>query len=396
MPAKNPSRTARLVFVRDPRLLGEMAWAAELGRFGMAEQTIRPAVFAIAGAEDDVDAPGARLDAYASPEEEQKIVSWLQQVEKERQQVKKDLGDLQKTSETPVAVSFREPIDRLCWPRPLGSEAAGLSRLSDCQVLRALLAGACVLRNQQEPNADDYDTVYALLTGKLARPADERADALVVDMVGRTNEYLQMLHCEANALSARSDSASYRPRRVTRKILVDLGDTRSQAVRQLVRFLLKQTKNFQSFRKLGLLADWPQESDWQAIQRDIADKKPKEVNRLPGFRKLLAALQYWTEKQVRSRFHRQYKDGTIDGEKKGTGPWIYTVPETLVPGRSAFHNLPKPAVIRAALAAGANVPEPNTACPACPPLAQPAGQAQVQGQPSLTSETSPVAQISTK
>ena len=345
-----PLKTPRLLFVRDARLLGEIAWAAELSRFSRAgEVTIPPTVFALAGAEDDVDAPGARLDLYASPEEEQKIVTWLQQV-------KKDRGEQHDMSGTPKVVRFLDPLKKFFWPTPQGSEAGGLSRLRDCQVLQALLAGACVLRNHDsdtslEVTDDDYETGYRLLTSKLARPADEPADPLVVDMVGRTNEYLRMLHCEAKAPTARSDDASYQPRQVTRKVLTDLGSIHSQAVRQLVRFLLKQTKGFQSFRKLGLLPGWPQESDWQAIQRDAANKKPKEINRLPGVQKLLAALKPWTEKQVRTRFHRQYKDGTIDGDKKGSGPWIYAVPETLIPGRSAFHNLSKPAVISAELAA---------------------------------------------
>ena len=226
-------------------------------------------------------------------------------------------------------------------------------------------------------NADDFEFIYPLLTRNLVSPADEPIDPLAVAMVARANAYLQMLHSKTSSLIVEME-AVYRPRQVTRNDLVDLGNPQSRMVRQLVMFLLRAEKGFQQFCRLGVLRSWPQEQDWKVIQSDVANKRPKEVNHLPGFRKLLAVLKPWTYKMVLTHFHRQQRDGRIEGHQTSVNaPWVYTVPETLAPGRSAFHNLPAPAAIVAALAAGATLDDTTVVCPDCPPLAQPAGQTEV-------------------
>lgn len=379
----------KLFFIRTAQLLNEMAWAAGLCRVGAADKTmIRPVVFAITGANDDGDAPGARLDLYASPAAEQKIISWLQQV-------KKDETVRLPMLHTAVEVNFPEAIDKLCWPTPPGSDAAGIFRLRDCQVFRALLAGACVLRHLDcgrpptavtilTVSADDYETVHTLLQSRLVRPADELYDPLAAAMVARANEYLKMRHDQGQSRKpgrADGDSSSYHPRKLTRNDLCDLGEPNSQANRHLITFLLKdEKKGFSRFRELGLVRQLSKEEGWPG---------PNTV------KKLAPLLRSWSYKQVRTHFGRLLKGGLIEGTKEQNGPWVYNLPEDLGAGRSAFCRLPTPTTLRAELVTTDHVPESKVGCPACPSPAQPGGQPEVQQEPTVTSQNGVITTIST-
>jgi hypothetical protein len=419
-PVENSPKIPRLVFVRDDRLLGRIGWATELGQAGAAKKgVIRPAVFAIANSQDTDDAPGARLDLYASPKEEQAILAWRQRTkEEERVAQPEEVPPSPVRSGVPnadapfIRVTFPKSIEELRWPKSPRSDAPGLHRLRDCQVLWALVAGDCVLRAQHsgatpaaalEATADDYEAVYTLLTSAVARPADEPLDLLAAALVARANVYLKMLHQKTELQLARQEEGNGgvdRRRQITRHDLVDLGKPRSKANRELIKFLLGRPDGYAMFCKLGLIRN-VSEADWQKAKAQLeaqkrwpAPKQGKAETPVPEpVASLTSSLRSWSYKQIRTHFDRLVRDEFITAERPlRNGPWKYTLPEQLT-SRSAFHNLPSPATIRTALAAGSNTSAPPTACPTCPRSAQPAGQTEVEQKQPITSPEGSIAPI---
>ncbi|MFQ5734742.1 MAG: hypothetical protein ACE5KM_22640 [Planctomycetaceae bacterium] len=77
----------------------------------------------------------------------------------------------------------------------------GPTKLRVCKLLVALLAGACLTGNAEQPSESvglptcgqqEYELVCRLLQSPLLCTADEPVTQLAVDMVGRTNVFLEL------------------------------------------------------------------------------------------------------------------------------------------------------------------------------------------------------------
>jgi hypothetical protein len=223
------------------------------------------------------------------------------------------------------------------------SNGPGRPGLREVQILRGLVAGACVLRSASEDEAadstwtvrpEDYESVRQLLQCPILTPADVPSDPLAADMVNRANVYLaaksgQFLRHGRPSAPDYDDVCGQngRPARelITRRELTDLGNVRSGAVRRLVEYLRRERNGYEWYYRLGLVSRPPELRAWARIPVD----------------RLLGLLRSWSFKQVRNHFDRLRRDGLITAERAHrNSPWRYELPEELTDVSSPFGDLP--------------------------------------------------------
>ena len=221
----------------------------------------------------------------------------------------------------------------------------GPTKLRDCQLLAALMFGASLLRGAPHPDEpesasavgrNDYELVRRLLQSPLLCAADEPVTQLAVDMVGRTNVFLE-LKChpewiEGNPLRGNDGDPTWRIRGgrtrqelTTRNEVADLGNIHSRLVQEIVNLLQSVPDGSAMFRRMGLVRQPPNERDFK--KSDL--------------RTLARMLRSWSFKQVRTHFDAMRKASLISGERdSANAPWRYRLPEQLSLSSSPFRSLP--------------------------------------------------------
>jgi len=221
----------------------------------------------------------------------------------------------------------------------------GPRKLHDCQLLAALLSGACLTGNAQpspEPidsptcGQREYERVRRLLQSPLVNTAEEPVDQLAADMINRANIFLELKDngefIYAHPSLCGYDDPIHRPRRsrthqelVTRREIADLGNVRCRLIQQVVDFLQGAQDGYNMFRRMGLVRRPPSEQDFKRSETQT----------------LTTMLRPWSQKQTRSHLDALRKAGLIDGEREsGNAPWQYRLPEALSTTLSPFRSLP--------------------------------------------------------
>ena len=114
---------------------------------------------------------------------------------------------------------------------------------------------------------------------------------------------------------------------ITRREVVDLGNTTSRTVRQLIEYLQQSAEGYEQFLQLGLIRHSSQQRQWT---RQSAGS-------------LSAQLESWTAKQVRTCFDRLRKLELLTAERAPVnGPYRYVLPESLSVAANRFSVLPPP------------------------------------------------------
>lgn len=324
----------RLVVVHSLRLFNTVAWTVQTHG---SETSARPTIFSriVPTSADDVPTP--LLVLRNTPYELASIIRWLM------------AGSPQQAvlpSGSPAnGINFDPTLDPVTMPNHLPN-GRGPARLRDCQLLAALMHGACLTGNAaNSPGPTDvvtcgpheYERVRRLLQSPLVNTSDEPVDQLAVEMVNRTNAFLE-LKCDPEfyyahpTLCGRGDtvyrqSGSHTHQElVSRREITDLGNVHSQLVKQAVDWLRRRPDGYNRFRRMGLVRQPP-------IESAFMKSEPQRLTMM---------LRSWSPKQVRTQFDALRKSGLITGERKaGNGSWEYRIPEELNAVSSPFDNLPK-------------------------------------------------------
>ena len=334
---KLPGRLAevRIVLVHTPRLHIPTAWLIQLMDAGDAEGGPCPAMLSRFVPDDLDEEPGATVVLRGTAQETAAIGRWL------ATQGNADHG--RRLPPGPISVDFPTWLSSVLSPNPR-SNGRGRRRLRDLQILRGLLAGACVLRSARDGDEavatgtvsrDDYESVRRLLQSPILLPADAACDPLATDMVNRANVYLAARSGEARRCGSpllgrgydEVDHESGQPGKelVTRREVADLGNVRSGMVRRLVEYLHQGADGYQWYCRMGLVRRPPDRNAWSTAT--------------PA--SLAANLRPWSLKQVRTHFDRLRREGLITAEREhGNGPWRYELPEELTDASSPFRDLP--------------------------------------------------------
>lgn len=333
----------RLVLLTDPKLIERVSWILASRRPDPATGTrATPALLTTQPAPGRGDLPGPVLSLDGSSSQVQLATSWL------------DAGrpfDPFPAEGLAPGVSFGH-LDEV-----FGASARHPGRRPlrhpDKQVLQGLLAGAAFLRlsRTQVPAEitvgwEDYRAVYDPLRLVATQPADAAFEPLTLFMVRRANVYLGLRSAKEAARPAVPDTqATSSNRRVTRRELADLGNTRGRTVRALVKELYATgEQGLADFKTLG-------------TNRPLTDTDPWPASD-PGA--LAGVLLGWTVKQVRTHFERLHAEGFVTGSRGSANqPWVYQLPEALADPDSPFKALPPPDTLE--------LPPPAPACP--PPRA---------------------------
>jgi len=292
-----------------------------------------PAVFSRFVPENLDEDPGASLVVRATVQENDSIAHWL---------ARRHNGSNDRLADRePCAVGMPAWLTAI-----MSSEIFERFRnrpgFRDLEVLRGLLAGACVQRasgtgeteDPAEVSREDYERVRHLLQSSILQSADVVYDRLATIMVGRANVYLaaragEIRRYGISPFGPYDDNHDRRDRPgrdlITRRELCDLGNVRSGVVRRLVDYLHQGADGHQWYCRMGLVRRAANRSEWSTTSLDS----------------LVANLRPWSEKQVRTHFDRLRRDGLITAERDhGNGPWRYELPEELTDLSSPFHALP--------------------------------------------------------
>jgi hypothetical protein len=323
----------RLVVVHAPRLFNTVAWTVQMHGAGASAL---PTIFSrtVPNAVDDVPIP--LLVLRNTPDESSSIVHWLMAGCPQRAVLPDDPPE--------NGIAFDPALIPMTMPSHLPN-ARGPSKLRDCQLLGALLSGACLVGNtEQSPEPTDlptcgqheYERVRRLLRSPLVNTADEPVDQLAVDMLNRANIFLELM-CNAEFSYAhpslcghgdpihRQRGSRTRQELVTRREIADLGNVRCRLIQQIVDFLQSARDGHDVFRRMGLVRQPPSERDFKRSET----------------RTLTTMLRPWSLKQVQSQFNALCKAGLITGEREsGNAPWQYRLPEELSKTSSPFRSLP--------------------------------------------------------
>ena len=204
----------------------------------------------------------------------------------------------------------------------------------ECEVVRALLKGTALsnanrenMPDRVEAGHEDFVRVQKLLACPGVADSEGITDPLAVAMVRRVNAHLKP--AIANRTIRIDDDEQIEPCSITRKELVDLGNTSSECVAELVKKLVRAgTSGYEEYRRLGLIREAPRSESW-----------PEG----PSEQEWCRRLQSWTEKMVRTHFDSLREQGIISAERpRANGPWVYQVPHELQVTRSILSNLPLP------------------------------------------------------
>jgi len=333
---KLPDRLAevRIVLVHAPRLHIPTAWSIQLMEPTGVEGGPCPALLSRFVPDDLDEEPGATIVLRGSVQESAAIGRWLA--------TGADADHGRRLAPGPMSVEFPGWLSSVLSPDPR-SNGRRRRRLRDLQVLRGLLAGACVLRSASDgdeavaagtASRDDYESVRRLLQSPILLPADATCDPLATDMVNRANVYLaarsgEVRQCGSPLLGhdyeiGHEDGRQQREL-ITRREVADLGNVRSRMVRRLVEYLQRGADGYQWYCRMGLARRPPRRDAWSTAT--------------PAY--LATNLRPWSLKQVRTHFDRLRREGLITAEREqGNGPWRYELPEELADGPSPFRNMP--------------------------------------------------------
>jgi hypothetical protein len=334
---KLPERMSdvRVVFVHTPRLHLPTAWSIQLSGSAGDETVSRPAVLSRFVPDDLEDDPGATLIVRATTQENEAVARWFA--------TRQNFGDETRVASSPITIEVP------AWLSPVLSRSSNANSyrrhwFRNNQILRSLVAGACVLRScgasdteaaLATPDLEDYELVRGLLRSPVLWPADVACDPLATDMVRRANVYLAAKTGEVRRygspfLVRDDDNARYEDGRsvkepITRREIADLGNVQSGIVRRLVDFLHQGADGREWYCRMGLVRRPPDRNDWGAA----------------SLGSLTASLRPWSAKQVRTHFDRLRRDGLITAERDfGNSPWRYELPDELTDTSSLFRNLP--------------------------------------------------------
>ncbi len=325
----------RLVFVHAPRLHIPTAWSIQLADTVDGEGGSRPAMLSRFVPDDLNEEPGATVVLRGTAQETAAIGRWVAT----RGNADHDLL----LPPSPMSVEFPAWLSSVLSPDVRATDHRR-RRFRDLQILRGLLAGACVLRSAREGNGanpagtvsrDDYESVRSLLQSPILFPADAACDPLATDMVNRANVYLAARAGEVRRRGSPLPGPEYdevdcengRPGKelITRREVADLGNVRSGMVRRLVDYLHHGADGYEWYCRMGLVRQAPNRDAWSTAS--------------PA--SLAANVRPWSVKQVRTHFDRLRRDGLITAEQEHrNGPWRYELPEELTDASSPFRDLP--------------------------------------------------------
>ena len=331
----------RLVLVHTPRLHIPTAWSIQLAESADAEGGPLPTMLSRFMPSDLDQDPGATLVVRATKQQATAVAQWL------ATQGSGHRGAIhlpsQMSAEFPVWLSPVLSLDS----RSNGQEPR---RFRDLQILRGLLAGACILRlSSAGETADsvtvvspeDYESVRAILQSPILWPADAACDPLATAMVSRANVYLAIRFGEIRRygnlpLGLDEDVQEGRggPRKelITRREVADLGNVQSGMIHRLVDYLHQGADGYEWYCRMGLMRRPPNRDTWSTASVDS----------------LTANLRPWSVKQVRTHFDRLRRDGLITAARDHeNGPWRYELPEELTDASCPFHSLPPVASLQA-------------------------------------------------
>ncbi|TVS21001.1 MAG: hypothetical protein EA424_01120 [Planctomycetaceae bacterium] len=324
----------QLALVHNKRLCGETSWAIQMSDSSQS----RPVVFFSTAEYEVEDDPGPVLSLVCTEYAIASVVDWLAA----RGSTADDACG--RELQVPTTVQYDPRIEALIARMPVqpGAHFAGLQQ---SRILRALLAGACVLRSswpdQEVPaaavaNLDDYELVRNVLCSLTTDTSSTARDPLVADMINRANVYLSARfgHGQNNLTKAELERLDYldkyggnpaRRELITRRELADLGNVRSATVIGLVEQLQRSRRGRHSFLRMG------------TIGASVSDR----VWRQASARELARRLRPWSVKQVRGHFDRLRQEGLVTAERDtANGPWRYEVPDELSDASSPFSELP--------------------------------------------------------
>jgi hypothetical protein len=237
-------------------------------------------------------------------------------------------------------------------------QAAASRSLSvrDIHIVTGLVTGAVINEALQDwapdrsiraPGPDQYAEVHALLNARPFHTVDQPHDDLTLHMVTRANAYLwakaDNSAVKPTRLGGRAGSTSTlqedklgtteRPRHITRRELVDLGNPNSSLAKRLIETLV-QSGDPEMLKRIGVEA--------------TGRLRPSSRTRQPDASELVKSMTTWTYKMVRTRFDRLQSEGLIEARKAADNAALeYLVPEELVNGRSLFAHLPDPKEVKA-------------------------------------------------
>jgi hypothetical protein len=321
----------RLILVYGTKLRAVASWAIKMCSFADTESNSRPAIFSHSNPGDGEDDPGVALALRTDPVETSAAARWFALGQIPVVSNWQSLGG--EVSVTPVPA-----LVPLLSARP--TDNWSIRRLREQELLRSLVTGAAVLRSlahrEGQPvaiealtlTADDYEEVRLLLQSPAVTSADEPCNPLAKDMVSRANVFSQAKfagpNAEDNPFRANGSGGGGR-NLVTRREIADLGNVRSQLVRQLVGYVRSRSDGYQRFQRMGLVRRPPPLERWRNA----------EITTLIDF------LRPWTAKQVRTHFDQLRRTGMITAERgTANGPWRYVLPEELQGRHVSFRRLP--------------------------------------------------------
>jgi len=308
---KNDSHAARVVLVYDGqgRVLSSniLDWFIEVRRGGSKPL---PAVLSTHH-RASTDTPGATLVVQGDDDLCTDLGQWL-----ERNDASLKLPQV--TSDKAISVD----TGRL---RPAIRQAAEGRSLSvrDIHIVTGLLTGAVINdalqdwaldRSLQAPEPDYYAEVHELLNPRPFHRVDQPDDDLTLHMVARANVYLRARSDNSGAkpsrLGGRAGSTSTlqddepgtaeRPRHITRRELVDLGNPNSSVTKRLIERLV-QRGDSEVLKQIGVEAT--------GRSRDSPHTRP------PNASELIRSMTTWSYKMVRTRFDRLQSEGLIEARK---------------------------------------------------------------------------------
>lgn len=341
---KNDPHGARVVLMYSGhrRILSSnvLDWLVELRRTGSKPL---PAILSVYH-RSSTDTPGATLVAQGDDDFCHDLGQWLQQHDA-------SLKLPRVNSEKAISVD----TGRLRHAIRQAAERRSLS-VRDIHIVTGLATGAVIdtgwqsrtlKRSVRAAGPDHYAEVHELLSARPFHTVDQPHDDLTLHMVTRANAYLRAKAdnsaVKPTRLGGRAGSTSTlqedklgtteRPRHITRRELVDLGNPNSSLAKRLIETLV-QSGDSEMLKRIGVEA--------------TGRLRPSSRTRQPDASELVKSMTTWTYKMVRTRFDRLQSEGLIEARKAADNAALeYLVPEELVNGRSLFAHLPDPKEVKA-------------------------------------------------
>ena len=340
----------RLVLLFDEKLYPTIAWLLETTLIESdADRRPSPVVFLLGSGPLD-ETPGPLLTIHGSSPELKSVAAWIE--------AQLELSNCPPSDMT-ATVSLDEQRNVVLWQ---ASKAHSSVRFK--QILRGLLLGAACSKCPEAGHAavpitkEVYESVHRVLTSSRTQSADECFNPLTLFMTQRANAYLAMKRDHLEQTKLVEDIHLNSEGLITRREVVDLGNTTGKTTLNLVDFLLKDDqKGFKKFHSCGLTISIDSATgEWPSRDAKVC-------------RNLLLR---WSPKQVRTHFHRLVGEGLISAIRKSDNqPWKYRLPESLSEVASPFRKLPTADVLSFPLGSI------EWSAPDCPPAAHDNGQTEV-------------------